>query len=83
MKGEERTEGACSPGAREELLQRSLATAADISVPEAREGADAQYFFTFEKFLDVFDPPHLKCPSSKGLKTKCCGLGLQARWFIP
>lgn len=40
--------------------------AADISAPEARVEADAEYFFTFEKFLDGFDAPiFLEWPEDK------------------
>lgn len=65
LKGEERTEEVPSPRAREPS-QRRLPMAADISAPEARVEADAEYFFTFEKFLDGFDAPiFLEWPEDK------------------
>ena len=38
-----------------------------ILAPEAWVETDVKYFFTFEKFLDVFSAPHL---ASYGLETE-------------
>lgn len=65
--GEERTEEMSSPVPKESW-QRPLPTAADSSAPEARVEADAEYFFTFERFFLrwVQSSPS----SSDGLKTE-------------
>lgn len=47
-----------SPGPKESW-QRPLPLVAGSSAPEARVEADAEYFFTFERSLDGFNPPHL------------------------